>query len=50
MIEANTAVDVVGVAELEIGMLDEPIVEEEASEVPLSMPWAQLPPVKSQAM
>ena len=46
----NTAVDVVGVAELEVVMLDELIVEEEASEVPLSMPCAQLPPVTSQAM
>ena len=50
MVEVNTAVDVVGVTELRVVMLDEPIDEEEASEVPLSIPCAQLPPVTSQAM
>ena len=31
-------------------VLDRLIAEEETVEVPLSIPWAQLPPVTSQAM
>lgn len=31
-------------------MLEELMIDDEAGEVPLSIPWAQLPPVTSQAM
>ena len=44
----NAVVD--GMAELAGVMLDELIVDEDAVEVPLSIPCAQLPPVTSQAM